>query len=90
MSKWTVARVPKPTPRASTILIGALVSIATALALPHIHSGDPECSLIQARLETSESPALELHLCAMVPSTGGILVRYDVAVRVAIMPARAR
>jgi hypothetical protein len=74
----------------STIVIGALIGIATALALPHVHSGDPDCSLIQARLETSQSPALEVHLCAVVPSTGGVVVRYDVAVRVAIMPARAR
>jgi hypothetical protein len=90
MSKWRVARVSKSVPRASTIMIGALVGIVTALALPYVHSGDPDCSLIRARLETSESPALELHFCATVPSTGGILVRYDVAVRVAIMPARAR
>ena len=90
MSKWTVARVPTSTPRASTIVIGALLGIVTALALSHAHSGDPDCSLIQARLDTSESPALELHVYAMVPSTGGVVVRYDVAVRVAIMPERAR
>jgi hypothetical protein len=89
MSKWTVARVPKPTPRVSTIVIGALIGIG-ALALPHAHFGDRDCSPIQVRLETSESPAVELHLCAMVSSTVGAIVRYDLAVRVALMPARAR
>ena len=91
MSKWRVARVPELTPRLTTIVLGVATGIAAALALPHLNAGDADCSLFQARLETSDYPALELHLCAMVPSAGGaVVVRYDVAVRVAIMPTRPR
>ena len=91
MSTWKAGRMPRPTPRLTTIALGTAMAIAAALALPHVHAGDADCSLFQARLETSEYPALELHLCAMVPSAGGAaVVRYDVAVRVAIMPARPR
>jgi hypothetical protein len=91
MSKWRVGRVRKPTPRLATIVIGAAMGIAAAVALPHAHAGDADCSLFQARLETSEHPALELHVCAMVPSTGGALVvRYDVAVRIAVTPNSPR
>ena len=90
MSKWRVARVPKPT-RVATIAVGTAVAIAAALALPHAHAGDADCALLQARLETSAHPALELHVCAMVPSSGGALVvRYDVTVRIAIMPDSPR
>ncbi len=91
MSKWKVGRVPRPTPRLDTIALSTAVGIVAAIALPHVHAGDPDCSLFQARLETAEYPALELHFCAMVPSAGGAaVVRYDVAVRVAMMPARPR
>ena len=91
MSKWNVGRIPRPTPRLATIALGTAMGIAAALALPHVHAGDADCSLFQARLETTEYPALELHLCAMVPSAGGaVAVRYDLAVRVAIMPPRPR
>lgn len=91
MSKWKVGRMPRPTPQMTMIAFSMAMGIAAALALPHLHAGDADCSLFQARLETSEYPALELHLCAMVPSAGGAaVVRYDVAVRVAIVPARPR
>jgi hypothetical protein len=89
MSKWRVARLGKSTKRVRTIVIGALVGIASALALPRA-TGGRDCPLVQVHLQTSEPPALELHLCATVPSTVGAIVRYDVAVRVALMPARAR
>jgi hypothetical protein len=72
-------------------VIAASMGIAAAFALPHAHAGNADCSLFQARLETSEHPALELHVCAMVPSTGGALaVRYDVAVRIAVVPNSLR
>ena len=76
----------------SKLAIVALTgATAAALTLPHAYATDPDCSLFQARLATNEYPTLELHLCALVPSTGGsVVVRYDVAVRVAIMPARPR
>ena len=91
MSKWRFPRVSKPTPRVTTIALGAAMGIAAALALPHVHAGDADCLLFQARLETNQYPALELHVCAAVPSNGGaVVVRYDVAVRVAIMPSRPR
>ena len=90
MPKWKVARVPTPTPRVTTIVIGAAMGIAAAIVLPDARAGNPDCSLVQARLETSEYPALEIHLCALVPWTAGAAVRYDVAVRIAIMPARPR
>lgn len=74
---------------ATRIGLGAAMGIAAALALPHIQAGGADCSLFQARFETGEYPALELHLCAMIPSAGGAAVfRYDIAVRVAIMPPR--
>ena len=79
------------TPRLAMIALSTAVGIGAAIALPHVNAGDADCSLFQARLETAEYPALELHLCAMIPSTGGgTVVRYDVAVRVAMMPARPR
>ena len=88
VSKWRVPRMSKPTPRATTIALGTSMGIIAALASPHVHAGDNECTLFQARLETSEYPALELRLCATVPSPrGAVVVRYDIAVRVAIMPA---
>ena len=91
MPKWRVARLPKPTPRVVTIVIGAAMGVAAALALPHARAGDPECSLFRARLETSEYPSVELHLCVVLPSAGGaVMVRYDVGVRIAIMPPRPR
>jgi|1185.fasta_scaffold29773_2 hypothetical protein len=91
MSKLRVARVPKPTHRVTTITVGAAMAIAAALALPHANGGDRDCLLFQARLETSEYPALDLRLCAIVPAAGGaVVVRYDVVVRVAMMPARPR
>ena len=86
MSKWRVPRVPKPAAGVTTIALATTIAIAAALALPHAQRGDADCTLFQARLETSGYPALELHLCAMVPSTGAVVVRYDVAVRVAILP----
>jgi hypothetical protein len=91
MPKLRVARVPKPMQRATTIVIGAAMTIAAALVLPHANGGDPDCLLFQARLETSEYPALNLRLCAMVPAAGGaVFVRYDVVLRVAMIPARPR
>ena len=90
MSKWRIPRVPKSVARASTIVIGGAMAIVAALALPH-DSSDSDCLLFQARLATREYPALELHLCALVPSTGdAVVVRYDVAIRIAIMPNRPR
>ena len=89
MSQWRVPRVSKPTLRVTTIALGTAMGIAAALALPHVRSGDADCTLFQVRIETSGYPALELHLCAMVPSTGGsVAIRYDIAVHVAVVPAR--
>ena len=91
MSKWKVGRVPRPTPRLIAIALSTAMGIGAAIALPHVHAGDADCLLFQARLETTESPALELHLCAMIPSAAGAaVVRYDVAVRVTMIPARPR
>jgi hypothetical protein len=91
MPKLRVARVPKPMQRVTIIVIGAAMAIAAALALPHASGGDPDCLLFQARLETSGYPALDLRLCAMVPAVdGAVVVRYDVVLRVAMMPARPR
>ena len=89
MSKWRVPGVPKPTPGVTTIALAAAMAIAGALALPQVQRGDADCTLFQARLETSGYPALELRLCAIVPSArGAVVVRYDIAVRVAIMSDR--
>ena len=89
MSKWRVPRVSKPTPSVTTIALGTAMGIAGALVLPHLGGRNADCTLVQARFETSGYPALELHLCAMVPSTGGsVAIRYDIAVRVAVVPAR--
>jgi len=86
VSKWRVPRA-----RMITIAVGTAMAIAAAFALPQVHAGDADCLLVQARLETSEYPALELHFCAVVPSSGGAaVVRYDVGVRVAIIPSRPR
>jgi hypothetical protein len=91
MSKLRVARVPKPAQRLIMVVISAALAIAAALVLPHVKGGDSDCLLFQARLETSEYPALDLRLCAMVPAAGGVVVvRYDVVVRVALIPARSR
>lgn len=92
MSKWRGLRVSHLTPRVTAILVGAAVGIGAALALPYAQSGDADCPLFQARFETSEYPALEVHFCALVPSTGGaVVVRYDVTVHLAvIMPGRLR
>ena len=87
MSKWRVPRVSKPTARVTTIALGTAMGIAGALTLPHLRGSNADCTLIQARFETSGSPALELHLCAMVPSArAAAIVRYDIALRIAIMP----
>ena len=89
MSKWRVPRALKSAPRVTAIALGAAMGIAAALTLPDVHAGDADCLLFQARLETSEYPALDLRLCAMVPSSArAAVVRYDIAVRVAIIPAR--
>lgn len=89
MSKWRVHRVLKPAPRVIPIALGAATAIAAALTLPHAHAGNADCLLFQARLETSEYPALDLHLCAMVPSSArAAVVRYDIAVRIVIISAR--
>ena len=94
MPKSNVPRVSKPTRlalHATRVVLGAAMGIAAALALPHLQAGGADCSLFQARIETSEYPALELHFCAMIPSAGGAaVVRYDIAVRVAIMPPAVR
>lgn len=92
MSKWRAPRVPKPAPWMTTIALGAAMAIAATLALPNVHAGAADCVLFQARLDSSDFPTLELHVCAMIPSTGSaIVVRYDVAVRVALIaPARPR
>lgn len=91
MSKWRVRRVPKPIASVSTIVIGAAMAIAAGLALPQAYAADRDCSLFQVRLATSEYPALEVHFCALVPSTGGaVAVRYDVSIHVSIMPAPPR
>lgn len=88
MSKSGAPRVSKPALPAVRIVLGAAMGIAAALALPHLQAGSTDCSLFQARLETTVHPALELHFCAMVPSTGGaVVVRYDVAIRVALISA---
>jgi len=73
-----------------TMALGTAMGIAAALALPHIQTGDADCPLFQARLETNGNPALELRLCAAVPSTGAVLIRYDVVIRLAIMSPRPR
>ena len=89
MSKWRIPRVSKPTPRVTTIGLGAAIGIAAALALPHARGGDPDCLLLQARLETSEYPALELRFCATFPSTGGaVVVRYDIGIHIVVLPLR--
>ena len=91
MLKSRAPRVSTPALRAVRIVLGAAMGIAAALALPHLQAGGADCSLFQARLETSEYPALEIHLCAMVPSTGApAVVRYDIAIRVAILAPRPR
>lgn len=91
MSKWRVVRIPKATPRLMTIVLGAAMGIATALALPYARGGDPDCSLLQARLETSEYPAFELRFCVTFPSTGSaVVVRYDIGIHIAIVPLRSR
>jgi hypothetical protein len=88
VSKWKVPRVRKPTARVTTIALGTTMGIAAMLALPRVQTGDTDCPLFGARLETNGSPALELRFCATIPSTGAVLVRYDVAVRLAIMSPR--
>lgn len=91
MSKWRIARRPALAARLTTIAIGAAVASLAALAMSRVQSTDADCSLFQVRLETSDYPALALRLCAMIPSAGGAaIVRYDVAVHIAIMPARPR
>ena len=87
MSNWTMPRVSKPTPRVTTIALGTAMGIAAAIALPHVRGDDADCRLFQAWIETNGYPALELRLCATVPSArGALVVRYDIAVRVAMMP----
>ena len=88
MSKRRVPRVWKPTPRVRTIALGTTMGIAAALALPHIQSGGADCPLFRARLKTNGSPALELRFCVVVPSSGAVVIRYDVAVRISMMTPR--
>jgi len=89
VSKWRAPRISKRALHATRIVVGTAMGIVAALAFPHLQAGGAACSLFQARLETSEGPALELHFCAIVPSTGGAALRYDIAVRVGIIPPRA-
>lgn len=85
------AHVSKVAVQATRIGLGAATGIAAALALSHLQPGVADCSLFQAQLETSEYPAIQLRFCALLPSSGGAMVyRYEIAVRVAIMPPRPR
>ena len=91
MSKSRAPRLSKPAVRAIGIVLGAAIAIAASLALPHAQDGASDCSLVQARLATSEYPALDLHFCARVPvASGAAVLRYDIAVRVTVMPPRPR